>query len=106
DDVAGTLQLVGPDSRGTLAIGHAALRDGVLLGRYARCNGALLASDGSLSRVHALLLHADDRLLMIDTASSCGTRRVGGADARVLELSAGGELELGTETRVRWTWAS
>ncbi|MDQ3368002.1 MAG: hypothetical protein M3680_21460 [Myxococcota bacterium] len=106
DDLAGTLQLAGPESRGTLAIGHAALRDGVLLGRYARCNGAALASDGSLSRVHALLLQADDRLLMIDTASSFGTRRVGDADARVLELTSGSELELATETRVRWTWTS
>ncbi|MBA3396316.1 MAG: FHA domain-containing protein [Deltaproteobacteria bacterium] len=105
-DLAGRLDLVGPAIAGTLDIGHAALRDGVLLGRYDRCNGAPILADHSLSRVHALLVHVDDRLLLIDTASTNGTRRVGGDDARLIELVADTDLELGDDTRARWTWVS
>src|SRR5262245_47638206 len=58
--VAGTLEVIGDTKRGTLNIGDRALRDGVLIGRYARCDGTHLLEDGSLSRVHMLLLHLDD----------------------------------------------
>ena len=46
-----------------------AIRDGILLGRYARCDGAGLLDDPSMSRVHALLLCIDDTVLVVDTAS-------------------------------------
>lgn len=103
---AGTLELRGAHTGGYLDIGQKELMDGVLLGRYPRCNGAGFSDDPSLSRVHALLIQIDDSLLVIDTASRNGTRRTGHADARVVEIIGDTELELGTSTRVRWRWTS
>jgi hypothetical protein len=105
-DVAGTLELIGPRNRGTIRIGHDELRDGVLLGRYARCNNAQLADDPSLSRVHALLIQIDDTVMAIDTASLNGTRAADQAKARLIPLVGDTELILGTATRARWHWMS
>jgi pSer/pThr/pTyr-binding forkhead associated (FHA) protein len=105
-DAAGTLELIGPRSRGTIRIGHDELRDGVLIGRYARCSNAQLADDPSLSRVHALLLQVDDAILAIDTASLNGTREANQPKARLIQLLGDTELVLGTSTRARWHWLS
>jgi len=104
-DRAGTLELIGKQQRGTLTLGHEALQDGVLIGRYARCDGASLLDDRSLSRVHGLMLHTGDSLLFIDTASRNGSRLRGDRDARLFVLETGTELELGSSTRVRWHWS-
>ena len=105
-DIAGTLELIGPRNRGTIRIGHDELRDGVLIGRYARCSNAQLADDPSLSRVHALLLQVDDAIVAIDTASLNGTREVHQPKARLIQLTGDTELVLGTSTRARWHWVS
>jgi hypothetical protein len=105
-DSAGTLELIGPRSRGTIRIGHDELRDGVLIGRYARCSNAQLADDPSLSRVHALLIQVDDSILAIDTASLNGTRETDQPKARLITLTGDTELVLGTSTRARWHWVS
>jgi len=107
-DLAGTLELIGPSLRETIRIGHRALTDGVLLGRYARCDGAGgLADDATLSRVHALLIQIDDILLVVDTASSNGTWERGERPrARVFVLDGNTELLLGKTTRARWRWAA
>jgi hypothetical protein len=105
-DLAGTLELIGPRNRGTIRIGHDELHDGVLLGRYARCNNAQLADDPSLSRVHALLIQIDDAIIAIDTASLNGIREADQAKARVIQLCGDTELVLGTATRARWHWVS
>jgi len=105
-DLAGTLELVGPKNRGMIRIGHDELRDGVLIGRYARCNNAKLADDPSLSRVHALLLQIDDAIVAIDTASLNGTREANQPKARLITLTGDTELVLGTATRARWHWIS
>jgi FHA domain len=105
-DIAGTLELVGPRNRGTIRIGHDELRDGVLIGRYARCNNAQLADDPSLSRVHALLLQIDDAIVAIDTASLNGTREANQPKARLIQLLGDTELVLGTATHARWHWVS
>jgi hypothetical protein len=105
-DIAGTLELIGPRNRGTIRIGHDELRDGVLIGRYARCNNAQLADDPSLSRVHALLLQVDDAIVAIDTASLNGTREANHPKARLIQLRGDTELILGTATRARWHWLS
>jgi hypothetical protein len=105
-DVAGHLFVRGPSGQGSIAVGHQALRDGVLLGRYARCDAQRLCDDPALSRVHALVLLVDDRLLAIDVASTNGTREAGKPDARIVELLAGTELELGDSTSARWCWSS
>ncbi len=107
-DLAGTLELIGPSFRETVRIGHRALTEGVLLGRYARCDGAGgLADDVTLSRVHAMLIQIDDILLVIDTASSNGTWEQGERPrARVFVLDGNTELLLGKTTRARWRWAA
>ncbi|HWU90444.1 MAG TPA: FHA domain-containing protein, partial [Kofleriaceae bacterium] len=99
------LEIVGPQRRSVLNIGHDALRDGLLLGRYHRCD-AVDPDDVSLSRVHALLLHDHDRLLVIDTASFNGTRIAGEENARVIMIDRDLELVLGKKTRARWRWTA
>lgn len=105
-DLAGHLRLRSVRGLVEVAIGHQALREGVLIGRYARCDGQGLTDESSMSRVHALLLLVQDRLLAIDVASTNGTRLVGGSDARVVELIGETELELGDAVFVRWAWSS
>ena len=102
----GTLELIGKHHRGTLTLGHAALRDGVLIGRYARCDAAGIIDDASLSRVHALLLDVEDAFLVIDTASRNGTRLYGQDDARVIAIAGDTELGLGSRTRARWRFSA
>jgi hypothetical protein len=104
-DLAGTLELVCPSRHNAMPIGHAALRDGVLLGRYPRCDRTVV-NDESVSRVHALLIQLGEQLLVIDTASTNGTARPGQEPARVHALEDGTELALGFDTRVRWRWVS
>lgn len=105
-DIAGRLELFTPHREIALSIGQDALRDGVLLGRYNRCDCTEAAGeDHSLSRVHALLMQVDDRLLLIDTASSNGTFEKG-QPVRVVVLDADTELRLGKKTFVRWRWTS
>lgn len=106
-DLAGTLELIGTNVREKIRIGHRALTEGVLLGRYARCDGAGgLADDATLSRVHALLIQVENTVLLIDTASSNGTWDNGERPrARVFVLDFNTELLLGKTTRARWRWA-
>lgn len=104
-DVAGALQLIGMNLRGSLSLGDRALREGVLLGRYARCDGAALLDDPSLSRVHLLLLQVDDTLLAIDTASRNGTHLLGRSKSRVITVDGETEIHLGKQTRIRWRWS-
>jgi hypothetical protein len=102
---AGTLDLIGPNVAGTITIGQSELRDGVLLGRYARCDSAKLTDDPSMSRVHALLIQIEGRVLLVDTASINGTRLVGEHRSRVIELTRDTDLQLGKGTRARWRFA-
>lgn len=106
DDVAGTLEIVGPHRSATFQIGTEALRDGILIGRYDRCDAASAIDDPSMSRVHALLVQEGDRLLVVDTSSCNGTRIVGGENARVNVIEPGCEIGLGKHTIARWRWLS
>jgi len=103
-DLAGRLEIEGPNRRVILDVGHDALRDGVLLGRYGRCDASEALDDPSLSRVHALLVCENDKLLVIDTASYNGTRIIGEHRARVIELDRDVDLQIGKHTRMRWHW--
>ena len=103
-DLAGRLEVHGPNRRVILDVGHDALRDGVLLGRYGRCDASEALDDPSLSRVHALLVCEQDKLLLIDTASYNGTRIVGEHRSRVIELDRDLDLQIGKHTRMRWQW--
>ncbi|MBA3454711.1 MAG: FHA domain-containing protein [Deltaproteobacteria bacterium] len=103
-DAAGVLELHTPNRQVTLTIGHKALADGILIGRYSRCDATEAAhEDHSLSRVHALLIQVDDRLLLVDTASTNGTF-AHGEPARVVVFDGTTELRLGKRTFVRWRW--
>ncbi len=103
-DSAGTLEIIGETRYGALKIGDAALRDGVLLGRYARCDAAAILEDPSMSRVHAMLLQIDDTLMVIDTASTNGSFLAGQPAARVITVTGNSEINLGKHTRIRWRW--
>ena len=105
-DLAGTLEVVGSTRNGRMTIGDRALRDGVLLGRYARCDGAEMLEDLSMSRVHMLLLHTEDALLAIDTCSRNGSHLPGQNYARVIAVSDDTEIHLGKQTRIRWRWTA
>lgn len=104
--IAGTVEVISDGKRGRLSIGDRALRDGVLLGRYARCDGAELLADASLSRVHMLLLHIDDALLAIDTASRNGSHLPNHSNARVIAIDGDTEIHLGKHTSIRWRWTA
>jgi len=91
DGVVALLELSG----GKLAVGAETLRDGLLLGRYLRCDGACFVDDQQLSRVHLLLLQAEDKLLAIDTASTHGVRVGSQPPARVVAVPDRAELRLG-----------
>jgi hypothetical protein len=106
DDVAGSLEIVGPHRSATFQIGQVALRDGVLIGRYDRCDAASAIDDASMSRVHALLVQEEDRLIIIDTSSCNGTRILGSENARVNVIEPGCEIGLGKHTIARWRWLS
>jgi FHA domain-containing protein len=103
---AGTLEMRGAHTGGYVDVGQQELADGILLGRYPRCNGAGFSDDPSLSRVHALLIQIDETLLLVDTSSRNGSRLRGHDDARVIEVAGETELELGSHTRMRWRWTS
>jgi hypothetical protein len=105
-DLAGMLEVVGSTRSGRMTIGDRALRDGILLGRYARCDGAELLEDLSMSRVHMLLLHVDDALLAIDTCSRNGSHLPGQVPSRVISLSNETEIHVGKHTRIRWRWTA
>jgi hypothetical protein len=102
---AGTLDLIGPNLAGQIRIGRDELRDGVLIGRYARCDSAQYTDDPSMSRVHALMIQIGERVLVIDTASVNGTRLAGEHRSRVLELTTDTDLQFGKTTRARWRLA-
>jgi len=87
------------------------LRDGVLLGRYPRCQGTLeLCRDGSVSRVHALILRRRGRTLLIDCGSTNGTELRPAKDApvslgpneRVWPIDPGDDIWFG-KVRLRFT---
>jgi hypothetical protein len=105
-DVAGRLTVERASGTVTVNVGTQALRDGLLLGRYERCDGLGVALDDSVSRVHLMLVLVGYRLLAIDIASTNGSRIAGENDARVIEVRHGMELELGHSTLMRWTWSS
>jgi hypothetical protein len=105
-EVAGILDVGGGTRSGTLTIGERALRDGVLIGRYARCDGAEMLEDLSMSRVHMLLLHVDDALLAIDTCSRNGSHLPGQSLSRVITITGETEIHLGKHTRIRWRWTA
>ena len=102
DEGVGKLEIYTPHRQLSIVVGADALKDGVLLGRYGRCDLTEAAGeDTSLSRVHALLIQFEERLLLVDTASSNGTFEAG-ERVRLVVLGTDTELRLGKKTFLRW----
>ncbi len=102
---AGQLSVSSKQGTSDFVIGAHALRSGVLLGRYDRCDNAGLSvlSDHRVSRVHLLLLEIDEVVYAIDTASTNGVW-LDGAGARHRSLDASASLELGDAlAHVAWS---
>jgi hypothetical protein len=104
-DVAGHLWLRGPGVERTIAIGHEVLRAGLLVGRYARCQHGRCDDDRSLSRVHALVMLVDERIIVVDTGST-NALYLGEDEVKVAELVGAGQVGLGCTTALWWRWAS
>jgi hypothetical protein len=99
----GTLELSSALGRDTIDVGPEAARRGLLLGRYHRCDsgGATSLALERISRVHALVIEAVDRLWLIDAASTNGMT-VDGRGVRVHALGEREAVELGGVGTVRW----
>jgi hypothetical protein len=99
----GELEIASGKERATLAIGEHALRDGVLIGRYDRCQVATARlDDASLSRVHLLIVRAGAGLVAVDTGSTAGTWVNGRRIGRLAQMGEVVALTLGAHTHLRW----
>lgn len=96
---AGTLCVATADTSQALSVGRRALREGILLGRYDRCDGdgPAVFTDPKISRVHLLVVAVQDRVYAVDTASTNGIKRRAGREQRVIALDRGAEVVLGDD---------
>lgn len=103
----GTLRISADAGIQTLVVGPKAAQQGVLLGRYQRCDidGVNVLTHDSISRVHMLVLEIDDCLYAVDAGSTHGTwLRSEQREVRIASLEPGEELMLGEELAVlRWS---
>jgi len=99
----GEILLASRWGRASLRLGKEAVRQGVLLGRYERCDGGglPLLSSLSLSRVHLLIVEVGATLCAIDTASRNGSR-LGERRIRHARLEPGRPIILAEDVSVEW----
>ena len=100
----GELRINAPQGNSVISVGAQAAAEGILIGRYDRCDSHNLRTLSSdlISRVHLLVLDVSGILYAIDTASSNGSW-IGETEARVTRLEYGTTLTLANEdTRVEW----
>jgi FHA domain-containing protein len=106
EQAIGRLHLRNGDEVQSIVIGERAAGEGILLGRYDRCDtgGASVFSHHSLSRVHCLVVEVDGILYAVDTASTNGTY-LGSRDeeVRIIGMGADRDLVLGDDL-VRMSW--
>ncbi len=76
DEVLGELRVRTSTRQTSFTIGTSALREGILLGRYDRCERSGVLADARISRVHVLLIEIGGSIWAIDVASTCGTWRI------------------------------
>jgi hypothetical protein len=102
----GRLELSNGKHVQSLLIGRYAADEGILLGRYDRCDtgGASVFDHPSLSRVHCLVIDLDGVMYAVDTASTNGTYLSGHEEeVRIVSLSGDRELVLGDDLlRMQW----
>jgi hypothetical protein len=96
----GQVEVSAAGRQAVVPVGLAALERGLLFGRYDRCVGAGLF-DGSISRVHALLVARARQLVMVDTGSTNGLF-CGGRLVRCEQVVPQAWYELAAGARVRW----
>ena len=100
----GSVEIENGRGRLSLLVDRAAIRAGVLLGRYERCDsgGVDFLALERCSRVHALLIEINDAVHVIDTASTHGVH-VQGRAVRVHAIRANEQVVLGHHlASVRW----
>lgn len=90
----------GPDEA-TVRISGRALDEGIILGRYDRCEVGGPEADESLSRVHLLVVREGNQVLAVDTASTNGTY-VGDDRVHLLALTDQCRLDLGGVIDLTW----
>lgn len=103
----GTLRISSDAGIQTIVIGDRASQQGVLLGRYQRCDidGVNVLTHDSISRVHMLVIDIDGAMYAVDAGSTHGTwLRSEQREVRIASLEPGEELMLGEELAVlRWS---
>jgi hypothetical protein len=99
----GEILLTSRWGRAALRLGKETARQGVLLGRYVRCDGGGLSllSSPKLSRVHLLIVEVGAALCAIDTASRNGSR-LGERRIRHARLEPGRPIILAADVSVEW----
>jgi hypothetical protein len=100
----GTIELQTERGRLSLSVDDAALRAGILFGRYERCDvgGVEVLEVRGISRVHVMLLQVDGELHVIDTASTMGVT-VGKMAVRSHPVTSGTEIILSQGlASIRW----
>lgn len=87
----------------SLRLGAEATRQGVLLGRYERCDtaGLPVLAHPSLSRVHLLVIELDGALYAVDTASKNGSW-LGSTSMRCTRMLPGLRVRLAHDASVEW----
>lgn len=101
EPLVGSLQVECNGQAEAFEVGSSSLYDGILIGRYDRCDSAPIIADDSVSRTHLLVISVSGRVYALDTGSTNGTLRAG-ARVRIVELVDECILQLGANTRVRW----
>ena len=104
-DRMGTLTIRCEGGLATVPLHESQVRDGVLLGRYDRCDSSDLPFDlpETVSRVHALILREANQTLVLDTSSTFGVKTAAGQEVRLLTLDGAKEFMLGEETHLSWS---
>ena len=99
----GQFELTSRLGHDVIDVGAEALRRGLLLGRYSRCDtaGARSLALERISRVHVLVIEIGGRVWMIDAASTNGIA-VGGKSVRVHAIGDGERVDLGGAGAVCW----
>ncbi|MBW2730963.1 MAG: hypothetical protein JRH20_01145 [Deltaproteobacteria bacterium] len=92
----GALRIRSNDGKSTIIVGQQAISEGILFGRYERCDneGLMVLSNGRISRVHVLLMQVADSVYAIDAGSTNGMWHEG-RECRVLKLAFGAHFVLG-----------
>jgi hypothetical protein len=107
EEPLGTLRISAEVGVQSLVIGRRAAQQGVLLGRYERCDidGVNVLTHRRISRVHLLVIEIEGRLYAVDTASTHGTwLGKESREVRITRMEAGTQLVLGQDfATLRWS---